>query len=202
MQFDPNIHKRRSIRLRNYDYSQAGLYFITICCHNRQPLFGKIVDGGILHNAAGITVIKIWNEMAERFKNIQLHESVVMPNHFHGIIEIADGYVGAPLVGAQKIDDVKSNFAHTLNRAPTRGAPTGATNHKTIGNVVGAFKSLTTNAYIHGVKNENWPPFNKYLWQRNYYEHVIRNELAYLKISEYIQTNPARWLEDTYYCND
>ncbi|MDQ1363616.1 MAG: REP-associated tyrosine transposase [Pseudomonadota bacterium] len=108
-----------------------------------------------------------------------------MPNHIHGIIEI----VGAPLVGARSGAGIES-------RATTRVAPTG---QKTIGDIVGAFKSLTTHAYIHGVKNNNWISFNGKLWQRNYYEHIIRNEESYLKISEYILTNSVQWLDDTYY---
>lgn len=135
-------------------------------------------------NAAGMMVEKWWQELANKYSGIRLHEYVTMPNHIHGIIEI----VGAPLVGARILP--------AMERATTRVAPTG---QKTIGDIVGTFKSLTTNAYIHGVKNNNWISFNGKLWQRNYYEHIIRDEESYLKISEYILTNSLQWLDDTYY---
>jgi len=118
-----------------------------------------------------------------------------MPNHLHGIITI----VGAPLVGAQPLDvgaqplDVGAqNRAGTKSRAPTRGAPT-------VGNVVGAFKSLTTNEYIRGVKSGILPPFNKSIWQRNYYEHIVRDEKDLNRIREYIKNNPQNWKDDNYF---
>jgi REP element-mobilizing transposase RayT len=169
MKFNPNIHHRKSIRLKNYDYSQAGLYFITICVNDRSPLFGKIINGEILLNAAGNMTDKQWLDLPNRFSFIVLHEYIVMPNHFHGIIE--------------SVGD---------NRAGIKPAPT-------IGDVVGAFKSLSTNEYIKNVKQNNWRPFAGKLWQGNYHEHIIRNEESYLKIAEYIQTNPLRWQEDKYY---
>jgi len=93
MQFNPEMHHRQSIRLRGYDYSQAGAYFITICTHKRQPFFGDIVDGVMMMNAAGIMVEKYWWELAVKFFGIRLHEYVTMPNHIHGVVEI----VGADL---------------------------------------------------------------------------------------------------------
>lgn len=177
MKFNPDIHHRRSIRLKNYDYSQAGLYFITICIHDRSPLFGKIIDGEMLLNAAGYMVANQWLLLPYRFSTIVLHEYIVMPNHFHGIIES----VGVIPYGCPDEDRTG------INPAPT------------VGDVVGAFKSLSTNEYIRNVKQNEWQPFNGKLWQRNYYEHIIRDEEAYLKIAEYIQTNPLRWWEDTYH---
>lgn len=181
MKFNPDIHHRRSIRLKNYNYSQAGLYFITICVHDRLPLFGKIIDGEMLLNAAGYMVANQWLLLPYRFPSIVLHEYVVMPNHFHGVIES----VGAIPCGCLIFCGCPEKEG--INPAPT------------VGDVVGAFKSLSTNEYIRNVKQNEWQPFNKKLWQRNYYEHIIRNEEAYLKIAEYIQTNPLRWREDTYH---
>ncbi len=175
MKFNPNIYHRKSIRLKNYDYSQAGLYFITICTENRYCLFGTIQDNNMALNNAGNMIASHWRELPNRFPAVVLHEYVVMPNHFHGIIES----VGAIPCGCP-------------DGAGTRPAPT-------IGDVVGAFKSLSTNEYIKKVKQNNWQPFAGKLWQRNYYEHIIRNEESYLTIAEYIQNNPLRWLEDKYY---
>jgi REP element-mobilizing transposase RayT len=189
MAFNKDIHHRKSIRLRGYDYSQSGAYFITICAHRRRPLFGDIVDGNMMLNAAGTMVEKCWRELVNKFPDIRLKEYVTMPNHIHGVVEI----VGAPLVGALNTAHVGAlNTAHYIPGAPTRGAPT-------VGDVVGAFKSLTTNAYIRGVNDAGWLPFDGRLWQRNYHEHIIRNEQAYANIAEYIRNNPLKWLDDTYF---
>ena len=137
MKYNPDIHHRKSIRLKNYDYSSEGLYFITICTQNKEYLFGEIVDGKIILNSAGLMVEKIYKELSIYFKNINLEEYVIMPNHFHCIIEIVD-MVGVPLVGTQ----ISGN-----NRATTRVAPT-------VGDIIGAFKSLTTIEYIKMVKKQ------------------------------------------------
>jgi putative transposase len=170
MKYSPEIHHRRSIRLKGYDYSQAGLYFITACTQHRQCLFGRVAKGEMVMNDAGEMVTQQWHDLRNRFNQIELHEFIVMPNHCHGIIEIT---VGVPLVGT--LTDM------------------------TVGNIVGAFKSLTTNAYIKGVSQLNWEALNGKLWQRNYYERIIRNQEAYLRISRYIQTNPLRWQKDIYH---
>ena len=94
------LPRRKSIRLKGYDYSQAGLYFITICCQDRACLFGDVVDGKMILNEAGTMIKTEWLKLPERFKNIELHEYAIMPNHFHGILEIIEATVGAPLVGA------------------------------------------------------------------------------------------------------
>jgi putative transposase len=182
MKYNHDIHHRRSIRLKGYDYSQAGLYFITICTQNRLCLFGEIKNGEMVLNDAGMMIEHQWQELICRFGNIKLHEFIVMPNHFHGIVE----FVGVPLVGTQNME-----------QPPTMGQPQGIA--PTVGNVVGAFKSFSTNEYIRNVKQNNWRTFDNKLWQRNYYEHIIRNEKSYYQISEYIQTNPLKWQDDKYY---
>jgi REP element-mobilizing transposase RayT len=188
MKFNPDIHYRKSIHLKNYDYSQAGLYFITICTENRHCLFGTIQNDTMVLNDAGNMIAIQWYELPNRFPSVVLHEYIVMPNHFHGIIES----VGAIPCGCP-------------DRAGTSPAPiivsdrAGARPASTIGEVVGAFKSLSTNEYIKNVKQNNWQSFAGKLWQRNYYEHIIRKEESYLKIAEYIQNNPLKWQEDKYY---
>jgi len=173
--YNPDIHHRRSIRLKGYDYSQPGLYFITICAQNRSKLSGDIENGKMILNDAGMMVHRIWNEIPNDFRNIQLHEFVIMPNHIHGIIEITT-------VGADSIS------------APFKSAPTMA-----ISKIVQSFKRHTTIEYIKMVKQNIAPPFEKRIWQRNYYEHIIRNEKSYYQIAEYIRNNPMKWLEDKYY---
>ena len=186
--YTPHLHHRRSIRLKGYDYSQAGLYFITICCQGRACLFGNVVDGEMKLNDAGKMVEFQWVKIQERFKNIQLHEYVVMPNHFHAILEI----VGATLVVA-----LNESVALNENNATDKGQPQGiAPTGKTVGDMVGAFQSIVTVEYIRGVKTLGWKPFDGKLWQRNYYEHIIRNKQSYERIAEYIINNPATWKKD------
>jgi len=170
--------QRKSLRLRHYDYSQAGLYFITICIQQHKCLFGQIKDEIMVLNDAGKEINQCWLEITHHFPSVKLHQHVIMPNHLHGIIEL----VGAPLVGA-----LSSKNAQPQGIAPT------------IGTIVGAFKSLSTNCYIKGVKKNGWQPFDRKLWQRNYYEHIIRSDESHLKIIEYIDTNALRWQLDKYY---
>jgi REP element-mobilizing transposase RayT len=125
-----------------------------------------------------------WLKIPTRFPTLQLDEHIVMPNHFHGIIRI----VGAPLVGAQTKRATDAAVGASLVGAP---APT-------LGDAVGAFKSLTTDEYIIGVHQLGWPIFDRRFWQRNYYEHVIRDQGELEKIREYIRRNPLMWTCDTY----
>ena len=172
MNINKHEHNRHSIRLKNYDYSSNGAYFVTICTHNREYLFGDVVDGKMETNSLGNLVVSTWELLPNRFPVI-IDTYQIMPNHFHGIIII----VGAGLVPALELG------APVTNRAPTRGAPTSK--QPTLGNIIGAFKSLTTNAWSNGK-----------FWQRNFYEHVIRNEQELYKIQEYIELNPAMWERD------
>jgi len=201
--YNPNIHHRRSIRLKGYDYAQAGLYFVTICTQNRACLFGEIQNGDMILNEAGKMVDNEWLKLSQRFQNIQLHEYIVMPNHFHAILEI----VGATLVVAQN-ETVAQNKTNTEKGQPQgiapneKGQPQGIAptdKNKALGDMVGAFESITTVEYIRGVKNNNWERFDGKLWQRNYWEHIIRNEKSYNRISEYIFKNPKNWENDKLY---
>ncbi len=310
MPYDPNRHHRRSIRLKGYDYSQAGAYFITICTQDRACLFGKVVNGEMRLNDAGRMVLAEWNMLPERFPHVVLDAFVVMPNHVHGIVVITnpatddtattaptivgtglvpvpnagtmgavpnagtmgaapdagtmgaapnagmmgaapnDGMMGAApdagtmgavpdagtmgaapdagmmgaapdagtmgavpdtgAMGAVPDDGATTRVAPTVativgtglvpvpdDGATTRVAPTvGDIVAPTVGDIVGAFKSRVTVEYIRGVKTSGWPPFRGRLWQRNYYEHIIRNERALNAIRQYIIENPRRWQMD------
>jgi putative transposase len=208
MKYNPHIHHRKSIRLKGYNYAQAGLYFITICCQNRTCLFGEIVDGKMILNDAGMMVEIEWLKLKNRFPNIELHEYVVMPNHFHAILEIVGATlvvahnetvaqnetvapVGVSLVDTQNGDDTQ-NDDDTQNGQPQGIAPTC----KTVGNIVGAFQSIVTVEYIRGVKTLGWQPFDGKLWQRNYWEHIIRNDDECQRIANYIINNPLNWEND------
>ncbi|MEA5109457.1 hypothetical protein SDC9_08860 [bioreactor metagenome] len=187
MAYNSNIHQRKSFRLKGYDYSQAGLYFITICVQDRLCLFGNVKNVEMMLNDAGRMVENEWLKLPQRYTNIELHEFVVMPNHFHAIMEIA----GATLVVAQN---------ETVAQNIESGQPQGIapTKPKTVGDMVGAFQSMVTVEYIRGVKQLGWGPFNRKLWQRNYWEHIIRDERSYERITEYITNNPKYWDNDKF----
>ncbi len=150
-------------------------------------MFGEIVDGKMCLNDKGKMIKKEWNNLSQSFSNIEIDEYIVMPNHFHGILIINSNPVGARLRRVVAHNVITCDIS---KRAGTRPAPTEI---KTIGNIIGAFKSITTHKYINGVKNHNWQPFNQKLWQRNFYEHIIRNEKDLNEICEYIQSNPMNW---------
>jgi REP element-mobilizing transposase RayT len=138
MKLDPQKHHRRSIRLKDYDYSQAGAYYVTINVQNRECLFGEIVDYEMILNEAGKTIEEQWLTLLERFPNIELDFYQIMPNHSHGIIVIVESELGVkPRAG----------------KSPA----------STLGDIVGAFKSITTHEYIQGVGNKNWRQFYKRL---------------------------------------
>lgn len=175
-------HYRRSIRLKGYDYSQAGAYSVTIVAQDRACLFGEVVGGEMWLNDAGGMIARAWETLPNRFPSVQLDTFVVMPNHMHGIIVT----VGATLVVAPSDANEQNKIVTAGDRATTRVAPT-------VGNIIGAFKSLTTVEYVHGVKQSGWMAFRMKLWQRNYHEHVIRNEASLHAIREYIVNNPLQW---------
>ncbi|WP_299464856.1 transposase [uncultured Microscilla sp.] len=165
------FYERRSIRLPGYDYTQESLYYITLCCQNRLKLFGEVVNSELVPNAAGKMVEEEWKALTTRFPEIRLHAYVVMPNHFHAVVEMCS---------TEQID--------SKNEKPP-----------TLGNIIAGFKSIVTVNYIRGVKELGWQPFDKKVWQRNYWEHIIRNDQAYQKITEYIIENPIYWKEDDLY---
>ena len=193
----PVAPTRHSIRLPGYDYSQAGAYFITICTHDRACLFGKIVNGEMQLNEYGQIAHDQWHQIPERFENIELDQFVVMPNHVHGIIIINES-VGAGFTPA--LDDKTVNTGVGASPTPTlipsgqppTGQPQGLPlRGGKVGDIVGAYKSLVANECLKIYKSKN--EFMGKLWQRNYYEHIIRDEKSYNQIAAYIVNNPAQW---------
>ena len=180
MKYDSNKHHRRSIRLNGYDYNQAGMYFVTFVTQNRMCLFGEIADGETRLNEAGSVIERWWFEMNNKFRTVKTDEFVIMPNHFHGIVVI---------VGADRCVGPVGKGAHI-------GAPlqeTQPVRPVALSAIVQWFKTMTTNEYLRGVKTSGWTPFPGRLWQRNYYEHVIRDEESLSHIRQYILNNPVRW---------
>ena len=268
MKYNPNIHHRRSIRLKGYDYSQAGMYFVTICVQNREHFFGEIENGELLLNDAGQMVEKWCAELSHKFSDIIVDPYIVMSNHFHAIIVNngnGNGIVGADLrVCPNNMPKCQKNTQnmrvypdntpniracpdetgvgeqpqwHTLGECGNDiGGKCGNSilggcgddilgeycddildeycddildehDNNILGGHVGSplravvqwFKTMTTNEYIRGVKTLGWQRFDKKLWQRNYWEHIIRNEQSYQRIANYILNNPAKWQNDKFY---
>ena len=160
MPYNPTHHHRRTIRLQGYDYSQSGMYFVTICVQNRECLFGEIVNGKMRLNEYGRIVNMVWNRLPQHYSNISLNAFVIMPNHIHGIIEM------------------------------TTTTTTDKKQHK-LSEIVRALKTFSARQ-INELRNMQ----GKKLWQRNYWEHIIRNDNAYQRIANYIINNPENWEND------
>ncbi|WP_373766596.1 transposase [Glaesserella sp.] len=152
--------QRKIIRLQHYDYSQVGLYFITICVQDRLCVLSNIRDEQYILTSAGRMVEYWYLEIASHFSGVRCLDYIIMPNHIHFILFIEKG------------------LSHSLFK------------------IIQWFKTITTNHYIKNVKENNWQPFNKKLWQRSYYEHIIRNEQSYLQICDYMRNNPYSWKND------
>ena len=155
-------------------------------------MFGEITSQGMELNDAGRMVDKVWHEIPLYYSNISIDAFVVMPNHIHGIIVIDS----SDNVGAGPRACPESHGA--INGQPSRQGGTPTNNRLTLPGIVHRFKSLTTHKYFKGVKQNNWTPFNDRLWQRNYYEHVIRNDIDLADTREYILNNPKKWHLDEY----
>jgi REP element-mobilizing transposase RayT len=201
MKFDPQIHHRQSLRWRGYDYASEGAYFLTICTQGRICLLSKIEKGIILPGEIGGMIESAWLDLPLRFPTIGLDYYAIMPNHFHGIIFLNDSGADtrpAPTSnsGADTRPAPTSNSGADTRPAPTSNSGADTRPTPTLGDIVCAFKSLTTREYARGVRESGWPMFEKRLWQRNYYEHVIRNEDELNRIREYVIENPANWDQD------
>ncbi len=168
-------HHRRSIRLQGYDYSQVGGYFVTIVTWHRECLFGVVVNGEIMLNRRGQIADECWQDISNHFPYVELGSYIIMPNHMHGIIVINDDRRGTMDVGA--------THASPLQTRP-RGVLPGS-----LGAIIGSYKSAVTKR-IGREMNETG------IWQRNYYEHIIRDDKDLRNKTEYILANPQLWEED------
>lgn len=205
--FVPAARNRQSIRLRSYDYSRIGAYFVTLCTEERWCLLGAVTDGAMRLNDAGRMVEAVWHSLPNRFQAITIDAFVVMPNHIHGIIVISNDEDdrGGECRGDHKdrpygwrgASRGRGESCIRPSGRPDPASPPDARPHGTlpgtIGRIMQAFKSVTTHEYAIGVRRYGWVPFAQRFWQRNYYDHIIRNEKELTRIREYIVNNPARW---------
>jgi putative transposase len=167
------IRERKNIRLKGYDYSQPGEYFVSICARGREHMLGEIADGNMIMNAMGKTAKDCWNELPLHFPNIEIDEFVVMPNHVHGIIRILEN----------PRRDVRLNIpTETYHSRISPGAGSLAV-------IVRTYKAaVTTICRKHGIDG--------FRWQSGFYEHIIRDDRSLSKIREYIANNPQQWILD------
>lgn len=159
---EPEARRVNSHRYPGYDYSQAGMVFVTVCTQGRQCLFGEVMHGEMDFSAAGKALTQRWQMIPQRFPDVGIDAFVVMPDHLHGIL----------LIG---IDPVSESTGSTA------------------GDVVRWLKTALLRDYSHGVKTSGWEPYDRVLWQRDYYDRIIRNETELETRRAYIDSNPSRW---------
>lgn len=217
MTYHLSLNNRRSIRLKGYDYSQEGLYFITLCIENKTHLFGEIEDKALQLNIFGKIAVEEWLKTAEIRNNIRLHEFVVMPNHFHAIIEITfsnnktekkelntfkipSQTIGAIIRGfkgatTKRIKEII--YQEKEKSIPDFSLSTGEFNPENSKKIF--FKDKSTGEFQFAPTIAEAIDLSKSIWQRNYYEIIIRNKQAFLNISNYIKNNPKNWKKDKFH---
>ncbi|MCK6509065.1 transposase [Myxococcota bacterium] len=245
MKYDPEKHHRRSIRLKGYDYSRAGAYFVTLCTHDLACLFGDMVEGEMRLNDAGRMIQTVWDEIPMFYPGVDVDEFVIMPNHIHGIVvlvgqvqghigqaqigqaqaqigqaqigqaqigqaQIGQAQIGQAQIGQAQIGQAQGQIGQAQIGQAQGPAPTisghigqaqigqaqGPAPTLSLSDVIHRFKTLTTKRYADGVKQSGWQPFFGRVWQRNYYEHIIRDEKSLARIRQYILDNPIGWAFD------
>ena len=196
---------RRSVRLQSYDYSQSGIYFVTMCTQDQICMFGEIVNGEMYLNAAGSIAQSTWNTLPERFPHVELDQYVVMPNHIHGIVVLAGST--SMRRGDIYTAEVPERFMHAKGKVYRDHTTNMALQHSginqvhtadaikrvpTLGEIIRTFKGAAT----YRIRSEGKRDF---AWLGRYYEHIIRNDDDLDRIRQYIVNNPARWTEDHLY---
>jgi putative transposase len=175
-----NLHHRKSIRLKHYNYSSPGEYFVTICTHKKVCVFGEVVEDEVRITPIGEIAERCWEEIPKHFPNVELDEHIVMPNHIHGIILLNEtNKVGAeyiqPLPKVNHIQPLPKTFQHVIS--------------KSLGSIIRSYKAAVSRECR---KRKNYD----FSWQRNYYEHIIRDDKDLNNIREYILNNPIKWYLD------
>lgn len=203
--YNPDKHRRRSIRLKDYDYSSDGLYFITICCHGRNHLFGHISVGVNSHllgnnqsdsqssrmilNLAGSIANRCWQNIPAHFPHVILHEYVIMPIHVHGIIELKND-VDQANVGVEDFQPLPQPTENRIRKNEYQKMIP-----RSVGSIIRGYKIGATKE----LRSELGYPTTINVWQSNYYEHIIRDEISFSNIRNYIINNPLKWKEDIFY---
>jgi REP element-mobilizing transposase RayT len=155
-----------------YDYSTPGTHFVTICAEHRACIFGSVADGVMTCNDVGQMVEEFWTVLPSKSPEVEIDEYVVMPNHMHGILRL--GWMIESDAGVENDES-----------------------RPTLSRIVQWYKSITTSAYGKQVRDGDWPPYPGRMWQRNYFEHIVRSEANLEKLGSYVEANPGKWLDDS-----
>ena len=186
--------RRRSIRLPEYDYASPGGYFVTICTAERACLLGTVEDGVFVPSRAGHIVAACWEEIPRHFSGVETDEFVVMPNHLHGVLLVMDKSAITPLQGeALAGHDGQLKDPDRASASPLQIRRLAGTRSGSLGAIIQSFKAVSTRRV-----NQLGRTPGATLCQRNYYEHIIRNETSLDEIREYIRYNPMKWADDEY----
>ncbi len=191
MKYDPKKHDRKSIRLQGYDYASAGAYFITICTHQRQCLFGEVIKGVMELSNYGTIAATEWARSTDIRQEIELGEWIVMPNHFHGIVFIREIDKEERAQSLAPLQQPLQGYGYQLETGMAIRKP------KSLSSLVAGFKIAVTTK----INSDRHTPRNP-VWQRNYYEHIIRDEISLEKIRQYILNNPVSWEQDQLHPNN
>ncbi len=159
------MKERKQVRLRDYDYSKNGYYFVTICTRDRKGFFGEIEEGKMILNAYGRIVFECWCDLPKHYVNCSLDSFVIMPNHVHGIVVI----------------DNENVVGNGLKPFPTYGL-------SGLSEIVRGFKTFSSRRINEGIRNRD-----RFSWQKSFYDHIVRSERSLSRIREYIQNNPLKW---------
>ncbi|MFC1724295.1 transposase [candidate division KSB1 bacterium] len=184
MKYDPKKHHRRSIRLKGYDYSTPAVYYITVCPHLREYLFGEINNGESELNLFSEIVFNKWKDIPKHFRDTKLDKFIIMPNHIHGIIILTG-------VGAKHFNNRNTSKFNKANKNASPLQTPHGTKPGSLSAIMQNFLSIATRK-INQIRNTPGEP----VWQRNFYEHIIRNEKELNQIREYIVNNPSNWETD------
>jgi REP element-mobilizing transposase RayT len=193
-------HHRRSIRLKGYNYARAGAYFVTLCTQDRLCLFGDVVDGAVRLNRYGEHMVRWWKDVPRHFAAVNMDAFVVMPNHVHGIIVITNAPAAAVGAGFPRPDSrpgdnrdmgIGGGGTPPLQMGDIANCGTPPQRRPSLGNIMAYFKYQSTKQ-INALRQT---PADR-VWQRNYYEHIIRNQASLDRIRQYIRDNPAQWAFD------
>ena len=192
---------RRSTRLKGYDYSKPGWYYITICTKNRLNLFGTCTDGIVYLNDGGKAVLNCWNQIPMHYQNVQLHQFIIMPNHVHGIIEITSvPHAGNFRVGVQYFEPLQDDHTHGESIDESTNSKSGHIKREnkyqhiipgSLGSIIRGFEIGVTKWFR--VNTDTYA-----VWQRNFHDTIIRSPKSFRRISNYIKNNPKNWEKDEF----
>ncbi len=198
MKYNPEIHHRRSVRLKGYDYAKEGMYFVTICCQDRIHFFGEVKNQEMQLNDFGKIAFEEWEKLPERWPNLALGAYQIMPNHMHGVLLINHPSIPDDLFTAVHSEYLKERGSSLASREIPFSKFQWA-NRPYLGQIIGAYKSIVSTTCLKLHKETHPDIWLDKIWQRSFDDRIIRNQEAFDKIADYIIKNPAKWEEDKFF---